>query len=413
MLPRKLKKNNIKTVVKPQPSEGEKLRTSRQTNSRGSPRSAGNDASVTPPSPLQETGTASNDPSGAALEELSTQPLHRLLGMRHPQQIASDLETSLASLRLRLVHLEMECLRCDGTAAGSTYAWRAKENKEKLELEVRKTEKMVRHLSMLGRVLDRIVDLRSEVFAVERSEMEKELNELENRVAENDEAIRQRCINRINLLHRYWVWRTLQELGDMTIGRTFEEELGRGPRYRSIAIQNKILSDTVEQQLHWLQRFSDREETFSSRLRQLERFVEEFTDINDALEEVFTCRVCGLLFEDPVVFWPCGHSFCLLCFDSLSVAPSLFRCSLCGSMGSEGYVHNLLLSESVAKWMFKDVCYADVHGALSLVRLHLSKFRKSAISSRIENLEQRLLAEREREMLSDSLSSMDIVTRAY
>ncbi|CBH11439.1 hypothetical protein, conserved [Trypanosoma brucei gambiense DAL972] len=339
--------------------------------------------------------------------------LNRLLSMRHPQQIAADLTRSLSSLRQRLAQLEMEWLGFESSAVGSTYACRARDQKDKLEHEVRKTEKMTRHLILLGRVLDRIFELRTSVFDSERTAMEAEVEELTKRVEKNDEEIRSCYINRISLLHRYWVWRTLQELGDMTVGRTFAEELARGPRYRSIAIQNRILSDTLERQLEWLQRFLEKEEVFCGRVRQLERFVEEFTDMNDALEEVLTCRVCNLLFEDPVVFWPCGHSFCLQCFDSLSVAPSLFRCPLCGSMGSEGYVHNLLLSESVAKWMFKDACYADVHGALSLVRLHLSKFRRNIISSRMEQLEERLTAERGRELASDTLDDMDIVYRAY
>lgn len=96
--------------------------------------------------------------------------------------------------------------------------------------------------------------------------------------------------------------------------------------------------------------------------------------------------MCGLLYEDPVIFWPCGHTFCLECFHSLAIAPSLYRCSVCGSIGSEGYVHNLLIADTVAKWMFKDSGYRDIDGPLNAIRTHMMRFQKQSLTSRLQML---------------------------
>ncbi|ORC91130.1 uncharacterized protein TM35_000061350 [Trypanosoma theileri] len=372
-------------------------------------RKDGEQSAGTSPSPNQDEETNQL--------EVTVAPLDHLLSMRRPQQIASELANSLVSLRSRLAKLELERLNYESGAANghimARIAQERQDKQEKLEIEILKTEKMTRRLLLMSKVVDRVVTLRETIFAETRAAMEAEIERLREQVAENEARIRDRYVGRVNLLHRYWLWRTLQELGDVNVGTTFEAELARGPRYRTIGLQNNILSDTLEQQLLWLRRFGEREEAFRGHVQRLDTFVERLTDVSEVLEDTLTCGVCGLLFEDPVLFWPCGHTFCLVCFDSLCIAPSLFRCPTCGSMGSEGYVHNLLIAESVAKWVFKDAGYSDIHGALSLIRLHLSKFRKDVIMVRLADLRERLKEAQERETSPEKLSEMSITYRLY
>ncbi|KAF5219166.1 hypothetical protein ECC02_007862 [Trypanosoma cruzi] len=346
---------------------------------------------------------------------VSKKSLEGLLSLRQPQELAVRLAQSLSSLRTRLAELELERLNRGSEAPGlsNIVARRAQEKAEKLELEIQKTERITRRLKIMSNLVGRIIRLREKTLTETHTAMEAEVQSLQEKIRVNEELIRERFVSRVNMLHRYWLWRTLQELGDQTVGWTFEEELARGPRYRTLGVQNNIVSETLEQQLSWLLVFAEKEKIFREHVRRLELLVEELTDINDALEEALTCRVCGLLFEDPVLFWPCGHVFCLVCFDTLSIAPSLFRCPTCGSIGSEGYVHNLLIAESVAKWMFKDAGYGDIHGALSLIRLHLSKFRKEVISSRVAQLRQQLTEARQKETKVEELSQMDITYRDF
>ncbi|ESL07230.1 hypothetical protein TRSC58_05086 [Trypanosoma rangeli SC58] len=342
-------------------------------------------------------------------------PLEHLLSLRQPQELALRLTQSLVSLRSRLAELELERLNNESGMPGRSdaVARRAQEKAEKLELEIYKTERVLRRLLLMSKVMEQIISLRQDTIAGVRTMMEAEVRLLQEQFNANEELIRGRYVDRVNMLHRYWLWRTLQELGDQTVSRTFEEELSCGPRYRSLGVQNNILSDTLEQQLAWMVRFAEKERIFRDHVRRLDILVEELTDVNEAMEEALTCRVCGLFFEDPVLFWPCGHTFCLTCFDSLSIAPSLFRCPTCGSMGSEGYVHNLLIAECVAKWMFKDSGYADINGALSLIRLHLSTFRKEIISTRIAQFRQRLEEALYEETKPEEPAYMDIEYRAF
>ncbi|KAH9584148.1 zinc finger protein [Trypanosoma melophagium] len=363
------------------------------------------------------TSTSPSPDGGAPRLEVEVTPLDHLLSMRRPHQIAAELANSLFSLRSRLAKLELERLNYESGTAGANamvrIAQERQEKQDKLEMEIIKTEKMTRRLLLMSKVVDRVVSLRETVFAEVREKMEAEVETLRDQIAVNEARIRERYVGRVNLLHRYWLWRTLQELGDVNVGTTFEGELARGPRYRTVGLQNNILSDTLEQQLTWLRRFGEKEAVFRGHVQRLDTFVERLTDVSEVLEDTLTCAVCGLLFEDPVLFWPCGHTFCLVCFDSLCIAPSLFRCPTCGSMGSEGYVHNLLIAESVAKWVFKDAGYSDVHGALSLIRLHLSKFRKDVIMVRLTDLRQRLAEARERETSPEKASEMSITYRLY
>ncbi|EPY43204.1 hypothetical protein AGDE_00718 [Angomonas deanei] len=217
------------------------------------------------------------------------------------------------------------------------------------------------------------------------------------------------------MLQRYWPWRQLLELGDTAVGATFEEELARGPRYRNVGIQNNIQSDYILQQLHWVEQIVQREETFRKHLQNLDSMIEDLNDINELLESTLTCTVCGLLFEAPVLFWPCGHTFCQVCFQSLAIAPSLYRCPTCGSIGSEGYVHNLLVSDTVAKWIFKDAGYGDLQEPLNNIRVHLSRFRRTRMESKIEELKE-LLADyqsSEKSKNMQDLRTIDITYRAF
>lgn len=263
---------------------------------------------------------------------------------------------------------------------------RAKQEMEQIEAEMAATARIVAKLTLMSQQLVSINEFKDTVFSLTKAELEAEIAALQATAEGNLDSIRDGYIGRINLLHRYWPWRQLLDLGDTSVGGTFEEELQRGPRFRHVGVQNSIESDYIETQLRWLGKFTVREDAFRGYLRRLDSLVEDLHDINDLLETTLTCGVCQLIFEEPVIFWPCGHTFCLPCFESLTIAPSLFRCPACGSIGSEGYVHNLLVTETVAKWMFKSSGYGDLQGPLNNIRVHLSRFRKDRTEARIAEL---------------------------
>lgn len=330
------------------------------------------------------------------------------------QSLADELSFSLVALRTKLARLEHR-IRESGNAAVLPFQLRrAQEEKVVLERETESTSRVIRQLLVMSSQIESLQTMKDEVFVETKEDL---LHEIEALRAERDsrlDAIRDGYAERINMLQRYWPWRQLLELGDTTVGATFAEELARGPRYRNVGIQNNIQSEYIVEQLHWLEALSAREEGFRVQLRHLDTLVEDLNDINELLESTLTCSVCGLLFDEPVLFWPCGHSFCVACFDSLAIAPSLFRCPVCGGIGSEGYAHNLLLADTVAKWMFKDAGYGDLQGPQNAIRLHLSRFRKDRIDGRIRDLRALLREHKKKEaLLGGEEEAITISYRVY
>ncbi|CBZ28500.1 conserved hypothetical protein [Leishmania mexicana MHOM/GT/2001/U1103] len=320
----------------------------------------------------------------------------QLMQSKRLQLLADQLESSLRVLRRKLDRMEK---RMENAGRGALLPFqlrRAHQEKEELKREIVATQRTIKRLTFMSTQMKQMIVLKSEVLQSTRARLLEEIKTLENQVKENAVQIHRGYVQRINMLQRYWPWRQLRELGDTAVGKTFEEELARGPRYRNIGIQNSIQTDYIVQQLHWLQELGSREGVFRGHLRLLEGMVEDLNDIADLLETTLTCPVCGMLYEKPVILWPCGHSFCLPCVECLEIAPRLYRCPTCGSIGSEGFVHNLLLAETVAKWMFKDKGYGDTQTPLNTIRVHLPRFRQDKIQSRISQLKKDLRESTER-----------------
>ncbi|GET90052.1 hypothetical protein, conserved [Leishmania tarentolae] len=314
----------------------------------------------------------------------------QLMQSKRLQNLADQLERSHQVL---LEKLERMKKRMESTGRGALLPFqlrRARQEKEELKREISATQRTLKKLMIMSSQMKQMIALKAEVLQRTRARILEEIKALEKQVNENEEQIRRGYAQRINMLKRYWPWRQLRELGDTTVGSTFEEELARGPRYRNVGIQNNIQTEYIAQQLHWLEELGNREGIFRSHLHLLEGMIEDLNDITDLLETTMTCTVCGMLYEKPVILWPCGHSFCFQCVECLTIAPSLYRCPTCGSIGSEGFVHNLLLAETVAKWMFKDKGYGDTQTPLNAIRVYLPRFRQDKIQSRISKLKKDL-----------------------
>eukprot|EP00796_Vickermania_ingenoplastis_P008284 gene8284-5803_t len=334
---------------------------------------------------------------------------------REINEIARRLPRSLGVLQVNLRNLELKIEKTHENAVLPFQKRRAQQERKQLREEIQRTEQVIRELNMMSGQLREVLKLRETVKKQTLEDMHKEIEALKAEKDAHVEEIRAGYIDRISLLRLYWPWRQLLELGDTNVGATFKEELARGPRYRNVGIQNNIQSEMTDQQLHWLEEIVNREDTFRVHLNKLDALVEDLTDITDLLETALTCAVCGLLFEDPVVLWPCGHTFCFICFQSLVIAPSLHRCPTCSSIGSEGFVHNLLIGESVAKWMFKDSGYGDLKGPMTAIRMHLSRFSRQNIQSRIVQLKEAIKTRALKDLRgqTDNAELITISYRAY
>ncbi|CCW62349.1 unnamed protein product [Phytomonas sp. EM1] len=411
------------------PSSRRRRKGSAKGSTKGHARGGGrSEGRLSPSRELRSPALEGGDPSGepnvedarGGVEGDAPPPVSR---PRVLQQLADRLAHSLEALRESLAEKE-QCLaaleeqkRAAEFQISNVFQRRPtsppnlnriRQEKVQLETEIEKTNHTIRELIALSNRLDQIRQHRTKSLGSAKKKLEMEIKELEIEKQMNASIIREGFVNRINLLRRYWPWRQLLELGDTTVASTFEEELKRGPRYRNVGLQNNVQSDYLEQQIKWLETLQTRESAFQNRLWQLEKFVEDLYDINDMIEEALLCKVCGLLYDDPVLFWPCGHSFCHDCFQSLAIAPSLYRCPICGSIDSEGFVHNLLLGDTVAKWMFKDLGFNGLQAPLSSIRIHLMRFQKTHSDSKLVKLKQILKEQTFKESQGGASDSNDI-----
>ncbi|CCW68685.1 unnamed protein product [Phytomonas sp. Hart1] len=289
---------------------------------------------------------------------------------------------------------------------------RIRQERVQLENEIEKTNRTIQNLLALSDRLEEIHQHQLKNLTSSRQKLELEIKNLELEKQMNASIIREGFVKRIHLLHRYWPWRQLVELGSTNVGATFEEELKRGPRYRHVGVQNNIRIDYLGQHIKWLETLKSSENAFQNRIWQLEKFVEDLYDINSMIEDSLSCKVCGLLYDEPVIFWPCGHSFCYDCFGSLAIAPSLYRCSVCGSIDSEGFLHNLLLADTVAKWMFKDLGFNSIQTPLSGVRIHLSRLQRFNTDTKLAKLKE-LLKQQFLKTSKNGASDNDSITISY
>lgn len=302
--------------------------------------------------------------------------------------IAEELPQALKNLEIIRSIMEKRIEQTREKAILPFQVRRARLERRAIREEIRRTERAIKEVHLMTRQLENVLSLQETVKKNHMQDLQLEMEALKREKAIYEDAIREGTINRINLLRLYWPWRQLQELGDIHAAKTFAEELQRGPRFRNVNLQNNIQSDMAEHQLRWLENLVNREDIFRGHLSKLDNLVDDLTDVTELLESALTCAVCGLLFEDPVLFWPCGHTFCLVCFESLKISPNLYRCPSCSSLGSEGFLHNILVGDSVAKWMFKDSGYGDLKGPMINIRSHLLRFSRQNIHGRIKELRQ-------------------------
>lgn len=410
-----------------EPTPAPSPRQSTRLSPRGGPLPAGATAAASPTFVLEKESSPSTSDtirgsrpgSGHSMYSSNADPMYlptnkHLLRAKQLQVIADQLAHSLTALRSTLAEKEARITSSRGRAVLPFQIRRVEKEKEQLEIEIRQTTRTIRTLLLMSNQMEEMMNRKRELEANTRTELEAQIAALEQEKAENDVRIRDGYVQRIGMLRRYWQWRQLRELGDTSVGVSFKVELARGPRFRNVGIQNNIQSDYMARQLQWLETFAAREGNFLQQLKKLDGLIEDLADIGELMEGTLTCAVCGLLYDEPVLMWPCGHTFCCICFDSLAIAPSLFRCPTCGSIGSEGFVHNLLLAETVAKWMFKDAGYDDLQGPVNSIRLHLGRFNHDEVRERVNELKEALSRQRTGENSSQNTSrGEDLITVTY
>lgn len=234
------------------------------------------------------------------------------------------------------------------------------------------------------------IQLREDLLGKQKMPLLAELRELEERVMHNAAALQSAHMNRKNLVRQYWAWRQRVELGDAKAAKTFEEDVQRGPRFRHVGVQNVIQTESFASQVQWLRQLLSREELFRRHVQRVEVLVGDLNEVNSHIDRALVCPHCSKVLREAVTMWPCGHSFCLQCFDKLSISQHMHRCSVCYSVGAEGCIANALLSDILSKLAIRESGYSDLKTSLEAVKSHLQAFQKDKLALRLHALEYRL-----------------------
>jgi E3 ubiquitin-protein ligase RNF180 len=241
-------------------------------------------------------------------------------------------------------------------------------------------------LNQMATALEQRVRESEDIISMTKQPLVDEIRALEKTSRELVSALYTARVNRQTLVRKFWAWRRNAQLGDTKVGATFAEEMSRGPPFKSVGIQSDVSLDQRENQIQWLQRLLLMEGSLRRHAGNIRSAVEQLEEVNGLIETCIRCPLCSHHFTEAVQFWPCGHVYCLHCFDALKTGPSVYRCVFCGSMSVEGYVSSILMNEIVARWGFKDSGYSDMMEALRKALAELSMLNSKTLESRLKHL---------------------------
>eukprot|EP01065_Artemidia_motanka_P030172 TRINITY_DN3618_c0_g2_i1.p1 TRINITY_DN3618_c0_g2~~TRINITY_DN3618_c0_g2_i1.p1 ORF type:complete len:1285 (+),score=365.89 TRINITY_DN3618_c0_g2_i1:47-3856(+) len=108
-----------------------------------------------------------------------------------------------------------------------------------------------------------------------------------------------------------------------------------------------------------------RERLIRGEFQNLRGAISRLIEFNCELEAEITCNHCVELCGDPRILWPCGHTFCHTCLESMKVGEEGWRCARCGMLTGDGHVANCFTRQLIAKWDFKECGYHDLSLAVA------------------------------------------------
>eukprot|EP01062_Namystynia_karyoxenos_P055717 TRINITY_DN46778_c0_g1_i1.p1 TRINITY_DN46778_c0_g1~~TRINITY_DN46778_c0_g1_i1.p1 ORF type:complete len:1427 (+),score=326.43 TRINITY_DN46778_c0_g1_i1:78-4358(+) len=109
-----------------------------------------------------------------------------------------------------------------------------------------------------------------------------------------------------------------------------------------------------------------RERELRSEIANLRDSIGKLIEFNCELEAEITCKHCVHLCDQPRMMWPCGHTACSRCADSMRVGDEeAWRCAECGGLSIDGHIPNHFLAQLCAKWRFKESGYHDLSLAIA------------------------------------------------
>ena len=171
--------------------------------------------------------------------------------------------------------------------------------------------------------------------------LEQELDDL---VTKTNQALR----TRQDLFAQYIRWRRRKELGDQSVANTFAQELDRGPRTAEATTQINMHKDFLPKQVLHLMSMMKRSDRIRAHVDRISTAAEGMRTLDSVMGMHLTCELCHRLLTDPASMWPCGHSLCQECFYETNVGAGAHRCPVCGVIGTEGSVPNVVMGELLA-----------------------------------------------------------------
>jgi hypothetical protein len=223
-------------------------------------------------------------------------------------------------------------------------------------------------------------------LAVMRRRIRDEVAALQSGIATTAGGIERGRTERNDLVRRYVLWRRRREFDEDAVAPTFEQELAIGPRVKDVETQCVIQSEFLPMQVLKLVRLMDEQDALKSHLRIIRSIVNDMNEINRFMQMEITCPQCGGIFQNCVVAWPCGHSYCAECFDQLAVAPGVFRCRVCMVTSADGCTANYTVNEVVGRWLFKRSGFSDVVHSADAVQSQLAVFSKAEVQRMLRAL---------------------------
>ncbi len=255
----------------------------------------------------------------------------------------------------------------------------SKEDIDRLTAIITAAQQQHAEAQLVAEELRAVVINRKKHAVVLKRRLKDEAAQLQNRISAAAGTLERSREMRGDLVRQYVLWRRRREFDEDAVAPTFEEELALGPRQKDIGIQCDVQAETLPMQVLKMVRLVEEEDTLRRHVKGIRSIVGDMMNINRYMEIELTCPVCERLFVNCVVAWPCGHSYCAQCYESLLISPGLYRCRLCSLYSTEGCTPNFTVNEVVGRWLFKMSGFSDVNTSVDSVSAQLAAFSKSEV----------------------------------
>jgi rubrerythrin len=137
------------------------------------------------------------------------------------------------------------------------------------------------------------------------------------------------------------------------VDRTEAEDNGSGVFLVHAGLQCLLRPNAADEALRVLHNIAMKEKMVNHMITHMEGLIVDIDEHDHKLERELACPQCGVVRDENVVLWPCGHAFCGHCVFGAQTERGEFVCPSCQNTTTEAPIPNVVVNMMAARVNFK------------------------------------------------------------